>query len=75
MNGQANVGWLLLVAGLVIAAVGLVWVLWPSIPWLGRLPGDVRLEGDVRFYFPLVTCLLLSLVLSLVVWIVRTLQR
>jgi hypothetical protein len=46
MNGQANVGWLLLVAGLVIAAIGLVWVLRPSIPGLGRLPGDVRVEGE-----------------------------
>jgi hypothetical protein len=52
--------------------VGLVWILAPSIPWLGRLPGDIPIEREnFRFYFPLVTCLLLSLVLSLVVWLVR----
>ncbi len=63
---------MLLVLGLVIAGVGLVWILAPSIPWLGRLPGDIRMERDnVRFSFPLVTCLLLSLALSLVVWLVR----
>jgi Protein of unknown function (DUF2905) len=72
MSGQASFGWVLLVLGLVIAGVGLVWILAPSIPWLGRLPGDIRIEREnFRFYFPLVTCLLLSLVLSLVVWLVR----
>jgi hypothetical protein len=72
MSGQASFGWVLLVLGLVIAGVGLVWVLAPSIPWLGRLPGDIRIElENFRFYFPLMTCLLLSLVLSLVLWLVR----
>ena len=58
--------------GLVLAGIGLVWILVPSIPWLGRLPGDIRIEREnFRFYFPLVTCLLFSLLLSLVVWAVR----
>jgi hypothetical protein len=75
MSGQASFGWVLLVLGLVIAGVGLVWILAPSIPWLGRLPGDLRIERDnFRFYFPLVTCLLLSLVLSLVLWLIRLLR-
>jgi DUF2905 family protein len=44
----------------------------PSILWLGQLPGDIRIErGNFRFYFPLVTCLLLNLFLSLVLWLVR----
>ena len=72
MSDHAGFGWMLLVLGLVIAGVGLVWILAPSIPWLGRLPGDIRIEREnFRFYFPLVTCLLLSLVLSLVVWVIR----
>ena len=59
-------------ACLVIAGVGLVWILAPSLPWLGRLPGDIRIEGkNFRFYFPLVTCLLFSLALSLVLWLIR----
>ena len=75
MSEQASFGWVLLVLGLVIAVVGLVWILVPSIPWLRRLPGDLRIEtGSTRFYFPLVTCLLLSLLLSLVVWVVRWLR-
>jgi hypothetical protein len=72
MDGQANFGWMLIILGLVIAAVGLIWLAIPAIPWLGRLPGDVRIEtGSVRFYFPLVTCLLLSVLFTLVLWIVR----
>ena len=72
MDDHGGFGWILLVLGLILAGVGLVWILAPSIPWLGRLPGDIRIEREnFRFYFPLVTCLLLSLLLSLVVWIVR----
>jgi hypothetical protein len=71
MTDHAGFGWMLLVLGLVIAGVGLVWILAPSIPWLGRLPGDIRIEREnFRFYFPLVTCLLLSLLLSLALWLV-----
>lgn len=72
MSDHASFGWVLLVLGLVIAGIGLLWVFVPSIPWLGRLPGDIRIEtGNVRFYFPLVTCLLLSVILTLVVWLVQ----
>jgi hypothetical protein len=75
MNDQVSFGWMLLILGLVIAGVGLVWLLVPSIPWLGRLPGDIRIEREnVRFYFPLVTCLLLSLFLSLVLWLIQWLR-
>lgn len=72
MNDQATFGWVLVAIGLVIGGVGLVWVFAPSIPWLGRLPGDVRIEGEnYRFYFPIVTCFLLSLALSALVWLIR----
>ena len=63
---------MLLVLGLFMAGVGLAWIPAPSIPWLGRLPGDIRIEREnFRFYFPLARCLLLSLLLSLVVWVIR----
>jgi hypothetical protein len=72
MSDHVGFGWVLLVLGLVLAGVGLIWILAPSIPWLGRLPGDIRIEREnFRFYFPLVTCLLVSLLLSLVLWVVR----
>jgi hypothetical protein len=72
MDTPSTFGWTLVVFGLVIAAIGLVWVVAPAVPWLGRLPGDIRIEsGNVGFYFPLVTCLLLSLGLTLLLWIIR----
>jgi len=75
MENQSNFGWLLLIVGLVMAGIGLIWILAPSIPWLGRLPGDIRIENDhTRFYFPLATCLLLSVLLSLVLWLIRLIR-
>ncbi len=69
-------GWTLIVLGLLICGIGIVWLLAPSIPWLGRLPGDIRIERtNFRFYFPLTTCILLSLLLTGVLWIVRYLSR
>ncbi len=72
MNSHLSLGWALFALGLIIAAIGLLWILVPSIPWLGRLPGDIRIEREnSRFYFPLVTCLLLSLLLSLILWLIQ----
>jgi hypothetical protein len=75
-NGNAGFGWMLVIAGLVIAGLGLIWVLVPYLPNPGRLPGDVVIErGNSRFYFPIVTCILISVVLSLVLWVFRSLSR
>lgn len=62
-----EIGKLLVVVGGFIVIVGLVLTLGLRIPLLGRLPGDISIDrGNVHFYFPIVTCLLLSLVLTLV---------
>ena len=61
----------LIVIGLAIAAAGVLWPWLSKLP-LGRLPGDIRIEGaSGGFYFPLVTCLVISVVLSLLVWLFR----
>jgi hypothetical protein len=61
----------LIIVGLVIAAVGVLWP-WLSKLGLGRLPGDIRIETESGgFYFPLMTCLIISVVLSLVLWLIR----
>jgi hypothetical protein len=66
----SDVGRLLIVFGLVIALVGLVLVLAGRIPWVGRLPGDIYVQrGNWTFYVPLATCLLLSVVLTLLFWV------
>ncbi|HVM49189.1 MAG TPA: DUF2905 domain-containing protein [Candidatus Acidoferrum sp.] len=65
-------GKLLVVVGLVLVAVGVL--LWSGLGrgWLGRLPGDVHYaRGNFSFYFPVVTCLLLSVVLTLLLWLFR----
>ena len=67
-----DVGKLLFVIGLVIAVAG-AW-LWSGrgLGWLGRLPGDISYQsGDSRFYFPVTTCVLVSLVLTLLAWFLR----
>lgn len=57
---------LLIIAGLLLAAVGVVLLLAPKVPWLGKLPGDFTWQrGSFTFYFPLGTCLLLSIILTL----------
>jgi hypothetical protein len=76
MNNQPNVGLAIVGMGLILILVGLLWIMAPSVPWLGRLPGDIRIESkSFRFYFPLATCLLLSLVLSAILWTLRMLKR
>lgn len=68
-----GIGKLLVIVGLVLVVVGLlVWFLGNKFTWFGHLPGDVRYESkNVRIYFPWVTMLLLSALLSLILWVVR----
>ncbi|NMC75291.1 MAG: DUF2905 domain-containing protein [Geobacteraceae bacterium] len=69
---MTGVGRMLIVAGLVIAAVGGLLLLSGKIPWLGRLPGDILVKREkFTFYFPLATSLLISLLLSLILWLFR----
>ena len=67
-----EMGKLLVVVGLVLVAVGVL--LWSGLGrgWLGRLPGDIHYtRGNFSFYFPVVTCLVLSVVLTLLLWLFR----
>jgi hypothetical protein len=64
------VRWLFAI-GLVLVFVGLLWPLLSKLG-LGRLPGDIVIErGNVRFYFPIVTCLIISIVLSFFLWLLN----
>lgn len=63
---------MLVIAGLVVAGIGLL--LWSGIGkgWFGRLPGDLHYsKGNFSFYFPVVTCILLSVILSFILWLFR----
>ena len=75
-DGNSGFGWTLVILGLVIAGIGLIWVFAPNLPTLGRLPGDIVIERqNSRFYFPIVTCIVISVVLSLVMWLIRAAIR
>jgi len=72
MNPLFNLGKVLIVIGLVIAGIGVVLLLSPKIPWIGKLPGDILIKKDnFRFYFPLATCIIISLILTLLFYLFR----
>lgn len=65
------IGRWLIAIGLVLVVLGVLWP-WLGKLGLGRLPGDIVIErGAFRFYFPLVTCLIVSIVLSVILWLLR----
>ena len=65
-------GKLLIIFGLLIAGVGVFLTFGGTLNFIGKLPGDIRIEREnFSFYFPLGTCLLISGLLSLIVWIFR----
>ena len=67
---MSDIGKLLIVFGLLIAAAGLVLIFAGRLPWLGRLPGDIYVRrGSWTFYFPLATSILISVVLTLLFWL------
>ena len=64
-----NIAKILIVFGLLIVLAGVVLLLVGRVPWLGRLPGDIHYQrGNFTFYFPLATSLLLSAVLTLILY-------
>jgi DUF2905 family protein len=77
VNPLGDLGKLLLIAGLALAAVGLLLVAGGRLPFrLGRLPGDISYQGrSGSFYFPIVTCIVLSLALTVVMWIINYFRR
>lgn len=66
-----NIQRILLVLGAVLLVLGLFWP-WIAKLGLGRLPGDIAIERDgFRFYFPLTTSIVVSLILTLILWLFR----
>jgi hypothetical protein len=77
MEPLRELGKLLLVLGVLLAAVGTFLVLGARLPFrLGRLPGDIVYSGrHTTFYFPIVTCILLSALLTLLFWLAGHFRR
>jgi hypothetical protein len=77
LDALRETGKLLMAVGIVLLGAGALLALGGRLPFrLGRLPGDIAYQGrNGSFYFPVVTCILLSVVLSLLLWIVNHLRR
>ena len=69
---MAGLGKILILLGGVLVIVGLVLVLSPRIPYIGRLPGDFHIKRDnFEIYFPLATSILLSVLVSGIFWVIN----
>jgi hypothetical protein len=64
-------GKLLIVIGVLLFLLGLVFVAMPKVPFLGNLPGDIVFKrGNLTFYFPLATCIIISIVVSIILTLI-----
>ncbi len=71
-----SIGKILVGLGILIAVIGGLLMLSPRIPWIGKLPGDISIEREnFRLYIPLGTSILLSVLLSLVLWLISHFRK
>jgi hypothetical protein len=64
-------GKILIVVGIMLVIAGVFFTLGGKIPWLGRLPGDIMIQKkDFTLYFPITTCILISIILSLLFFLI-----
>jgi hypothetical protein len=77
MDSMRELGKLLIVCGVALAVVGGFLLASGKLPFrLGHLPGDISYKGsNSTFYFPVVTCIVLSVILSIVIWLVNYFRR
>jgi hypothetical protein len=69
---MSDLGRTLIFFGLLLLVLGLVLSLAGKLPWIGHLPGDITIQrGRFTFYFPITTCILLSVIVSLVLYFFR----
>ncbi len=72
MSPFNGLGKILIICGVVLVVLGLILVLADKIPWIGRLPGDIIIKrGKFTFYFPLMTSIIISLLLTLLFYLFR----
>jgi len=63
-------GKLFIFIGLLLVVIGIVFIVGNKIPFIGKLPGDIAIErNNFNFYFPLTTCIIISIILSLIFWL------
>jgi len=70
-----SAGRLLIIAGFILILIGIFFYLLDKMPFLGKLPGDIYIKKDnFHFYFPLTTCIILSIILSLIIFFFRSIR-
>jgi cytochrome c biogenesis factor len=77
MDPLREIGKILLVIGVVLVVVGVLLLSGAKLPYrMGRLPGDIVIQGrNGSFYFPIVTCIIVSLLFTLLMWILNLFRR
>ena len=71
-----ELGKYLIILGIIIVVVGVVLLFWGKIPFLGKLPGDIKIEKEnFTFYFPIVTSIALSIILTLIFWLINYFRK
>lgn len=68
-----QIGKILIITGIILVVTGtIIYFAGDRLNWFGRLPGDIRIEKEnTRIYFPITTMIILSVLLSLIIWIIR----
>jgi len=75
MNSPAPIGKFVIISGIVLVVVGLLILYGPRIPFVGKLPGDIDIRGEhSRFFFPITTCIVISLILTLILYLISKLR-
>ena len=70
MNEFGSYGKVLIITGIILIIAGALFLFVNKIPFLGRLPGDIAVQKkNFSFYFPLTTCIIISIILSLIMWL------
>ncbi len=66
---MVDFGKLFIFIGLILVVIGIVFIVGNKIPFIGKLPGDIAIErNNFNFYFPITTCIVISIILSLIFW-------
>jgi hypothetical protein len=72
MFSLGALGKMLILLGVLIIVIGVLLMVGEKIPWLGKLPGDIIIRREkFSFYFPITTCIIISIILTLLFWIFR----
>lgn len=64
---------IIILTGMILVVAGIIiWLLGDKLRWLGRLPGDIRIEREnFRFYMPITTMIIISITVSAILWLIR----